>query len=299
MIFGFIAYVSRAKRWVLLIRPLGYKPSLASTYHALMTGYLANLALPRIGEVTRCVALGRKEKIPADQLIGTVIIERTVDMLTITLLLIIVLFTSSDQIMKLLDDSFFIPLHEKMAKAFGVTWILWAGLLIVGIISLMLVIRHKRRLRKFRFFDKLFNLAKGIINGVKSITRLERKWEFIFHTVLIWISYSLMTWVVVFSLESTSGVSFGESLTILVVGGLAMSAPVQGGFGVFHYAVSRTLIIIAGVSMEDGLAYAVLTHESQLILAIILGSVSFFLFFRKKKIHPLHPLDDNNSNSVQ
>ncbi len=299
MFFGIIAYVSRARRWILLINPLGYKPSLYSSYHALMTGYLANLALPRIGEITRCVALGRKEKIPVDQLIGTVIIERTVDMVTILVLLLAILLTSSDQIMKLLDESFFIPLHEKLAGLFGVTWVLWVALLTIGIIAFVLTIRYKRNLRKFRFFDKLFNLAKGIINGLKSITLLERKWEFIFHTVFIWLNYALMTWVVVFALKSTSGISFGESIIILVVGGLAMSAPVQGGFGVFHYAVSRTMIIVAGVSMEDGLAYAVLTHESQLILALVLGSISFFLFFRKKKIHPLHPLDDNNISPLQ
>ena len=48
-----------------------------------MTGYLANLALPRIGEITRCVALGKKEKIPVDQLIGTVVIERTIDFISL------------------------------------------------------------------------------------------------------------------------------------------------------------------------------------------------------------------------
>jgi uncharacterized protein (TIRG00374 family) len=299
MVFGFIAYVSRARRWVLLINPLGYKPSLMSTYHALMTGYLANLALPRIGEVTRCVALGKKEKIPVDQLLGTVIIERTVDFITVLLLLAVILLTSSDQIMKLLNESFFIPLHEKIVKIFGVTWIMWAALFTIGIVAFALTIKYRSNLRKFRFFDKMFRMARGIINGLKSITSLERKWEFIFHSVFIWINYALMTWVVVFALKSTSGISFSDSIIILVIGGLAMSAPVQGGFGVFHYAVSRTMIIIAGVSMEDGLAYAVLTHESQLILAIFLGAISFFLFFRMKKIHPLHPLDDNNSNSVQ
>lgn len=299
MVFGFIAYVSRARRWVLLINPLGYKPSLSSTYHALMTGYLANLALPRIGEVTRCVALGRKEKIPVDQLLGTVIIERAVDFFTIILLLIVILLTSSDQIMKLLDESFFIPLHEKITKIFGATWVMWVAIFALGLVALVLTIKYRSNLRKFTFFDRMFKMARGIINGLKSITSLERKWEFIFHSVFIWLNYALMTWVVVFALKSTSGVTFGESIIILVIGGLAMSAPVQGGFGVFHYAVSRTLIIVAGVSMEDGLAYAVLTHESQFILAIILGAISFFLFFRRKKIHPLHPLDENNSTSVQ
>ena len=79
----------------------------------------------------------------------------------------------------------------------------------------------------------MFDLARGIINGLKTITNLKRKWEFIFLTVFIWINYALMTWVVVFSIESTSHLTFGDSIFLLVIGGLAMSAPVQSGSGHF------------------------------------------------------------------
>ena len=96
--FGFFAFASRARRWVLLINPLGYHPSTRNSFYALMTGYLANLALPRIGEITRCVALGKKEKIPVDQLIGTVVIERTIDFFSLLSIMIILIFTSGEQI---------------------------------------------------------------------------------------------------------------------------------------------------------------------------------------------------------
>lgn len=294
VLFGFLAYVSRARRWNLLINPLGFRPSLSASYHSVMTGYLANLALPRIGEVTRCVALGKKAKIPVDQLIGTVLIERTVDFICLMLITLSVFFTSSDEIVELMKQSIFIPIQQKLLTLFGVTWILWAALLIISVMSVYLLFRFRKRLRKIRLFSKLFDMAKGIINGLKSIMNLERKWEFIFHTIFIWFCYAMMTWVVVFSLEATSNIDFGESIFLLVVGGLAMSAPVQGGFGVFHYAISRAVVTVEGVSMEDGLAYAILTHESQMLWVIIAGIITFFLFFRKdsEKIHPLHPLDD-------
>ena len=64
-----LAFFSRARRWELMINPLGYKPTFWNTFHSMMTGYLANLALPRIGEITRCVVLGKREKIPVDKLI--------------------------------------------------------------------------------------------------------------------------------------------------------------------------------------------------------------------------------------
>jgi hypothetical protein len=247
----------------------------------MMSGYLANLALPRIGEVTRCVALGRKEKIPVDQLFGTVLIERTIDFISLLLITTFLIFTRSEKINLFLKESILIPLQEKVFSLFGFTWIMWACLLVLGIILLLLLIRYRKSLRKIHFFAKMFDLAKGIINGLKTITNLDRKWEFIFHTVFIWINYALMTWVVVFSLESTSHLSFINSIFILVVGGLAMSAPVQSGIGAFHYFVSRGLAVVQGVNLEDGLVYAILTHESQLIFVAVVGTISFFIMFRK------------------
>jgi glycosyltransferase 2 family protein len=277
--FSLTAFVLRARRWQLLIRPLGFNPTFMHTFHSLMIGYLANLALPRIGEVTRCVVLGKKEKIAVDKLIGTVIIERTIDFLSVLLFLIIIIFTSEALINKFLKESIFIPLKEKVFSFINISWIFWAILALLAIIALYLMIRYRKNLRRFRFFSKIFDVAKGVITGLKTITNIERKWEFIFITIGIWISYALMTWVVLFCLKSTSDISFWNSLIILVVGGLAMSVPVQAGFGAFHWAVSQVLIVIQGISLEDGLTYALLSHESQIIFEIIVGLISIYIMY--------------------
>jgi uncharacterized protein (TIRG00374 family) len=279
--FGLVAYISRARRWMLLINPLGYHPSFMNSLYALMTGYLANLALPRIGEITRCVALGRKEKIPVDQLIGTVVVERTIDFISLMIIMIALIFTSSSDIGLFMKESILKPIEQNVVAVFGSTWILWATLFVIGAVTLGIMVGYRHSLRKIRFFAKMFDLAKGIINGLKTITNLKRKWEFIFHTVFIWLNYALMTWVVVFSLEVTSHITFGQSIFLLVIGGLAMSAPVQSGLGAFHYIISRGLLIVYGIPLEDGLVYALLTHESQLIFVVIAGTISFFMIFRK------------------
>ena len=287
ILFGLIAFLSRARRWVLLINPLGFKPSFRNAFYTMMTGYLANIALPRIGEITRCVALGKKEKIPVDQLIGTVVIERTVDFLSLLTIMVIMIFTSGKQIGLFLKESILVPIQQKVFSIFGNTWELGAILLSLVLITLFIIFRYKKKLRKIRFFSKLFDLAHGIINGLKTITNLERKWEFIFHTIFIWFNYVLMTWVVVFSLQSTSHLTMGNSIFILVIGGLAMSAPVQSGLGAFHYIVSRGLLIVFGFPIEDGLAYALLTHEAELISIAVLGAISFFVLLKKDKIPPV------------
>lgn len=284
--FGLLAYLSRARRWMILINPLGYHPTFRHTFYALMSGYLANLALPRIGEITRCVALGKKEKIPVDQLVGTVVVERTIDFISLLVIMLVLIFTSGSQIKEFLRESIFKPLQEKVFSMFGFTWIHWTFLFMLFVLMLYFMIRYKKSLRKIRFFSKMFEIAHGVINGLKTITNLKRNWEFIFHTIFIWLNYALMTWVVVFAIESTSHLSFGNSIFILVIGGLAMSTPVTGGIGAFHYFVSRGLAFVEGVKIEDGMVYAILTHESQLVFVVIVGVISFYLMFWRHKTPP-------------
>ena len=281
LLFALIAYISRARRWILLIHPLGFKPSLFNTFFALMAGYLANLALPRIGEITRCVALGKKEKVPVDQLIGTVVVERAIDFFSLLSIMIILIIIKGDEISGYLKESIFVPLRQKVFAMFGFTWIIWAIIVVVLSLMIFLVIRHRKKLRRIRLVDKLFTVIKGVINGMATITSLERKWEFILLTAFIWLNYALMTWIVVFALESTSHITPGDGIFLLVIGGLAMSAPVQSGLGAYHYFISRAVAFIGAVHIEDGLIYAFLTHESQMLLVIIIGAISFFMIFRK------------------
>jgi hypothetical protein len=281
--FSLLAFVLRARRWQLLINPLGFHPTFWRTFHAMMIGYMANIALPRIGEVTRCVVLGKKEKIAVDKLIGTVIIERTIDLLSVLLFLIVIILTSKTLINKFLKESIFMPLREKALSVINLPWIFWALLAFFAVAALYLMIRYRKSLRKFRFFSKMFDIAKGVITGLKTITNLNRKWEFIFLTISIWVSYAIMTWVVVFCLKSTSDITFWNSLIILVVGGLAMSVPVQAGFGAFHWAVSQVLIVMHGISREDGLTYAILSHESQIIFEILVGLISIYIMYGRNR----------------
>ncbi len=279
--FATIAYFSRARRWVLMINPLGYKPSLKNTFYSMMTGYLANLALPRIGEVSKCVALGKKEKIPVDQLIGTVVIERTIDILSLLVIMVFMLIVDGKIVGPFLRDYVYVPIHSKIAQIFGATWIFWLIIAFIGTMALVLMYIYREKLYKVRFFRKMADTAKGIIHGLKIITKIERKWEFVFHTIFIWVNYTLMTWVVVFAIQSTSHLDLLDGIFLLVVGGLAMSAPVQSGLGAFHIIIREALVIVYGLSAEDGLIYAILAHESQLLFGAILGIYSFYALVKK------------------
>jgi len=284
LMFAVFAYMSRARRWVLLIRPMGYKPRFINTFYAMMTGYLANLALPRIGEISKCVALGKKENIPVDKLIGTVVIERTIDFFSLVTIMIIMLFLDGGTLGPFLVKNIYDPLQVKLSSVFGSAWIFWILLAVSGLLILYIIYHFREKLRKIRFFAKIFDTLEGITQGLKTITAIEHKWEFIFHTVFIWVNYLLMTWVVVFTIDSTSHLNLADGVFILVIGGLGMTAPVTSGIGAFHFIVSQGLLLVYGIRLEDGLVYAILAHESQLIFGALLGIFSFYALVRKSPL---------------
>jgi len=70
--FALLAYISRARRWILLINSAGYN-LLKNAFYAMMRVY-SQTWRSQIGEVSSGCP-GQKEKIPVDQLFGTVVMK--------------------------------------------------------------------------------------------------------------------------------------------------------------------------------------------------------------------------------
>ena len=86
-----LAHYSRAMRWKILMEPLGYNPSNFNTFAAVMIGYLVNAGVPRLGEVVKCTLLARYEKVRADRLVGTIVMERAVDVVCLLIVFVVTL----------------------------------------------------------------------------------------------------------------------------------------------------------------------------------------------------------------
>lgn len=270
-----IAFFVRARRWDLLIEPLGYKPGFINTYHSVTVGYLANLILPRLGEVAKCAALGKKEKIPFDKLVGTIIIERTIDILTVSVLLGLMLLSGSTTTGSFLSENVIDPAKQKVSSFLLIFIILIA---VTGLVIILYVRLRKNNSHK-PFFKRIYSFVDGIYEGFKSIVRLKRKWEFIFLTILLWSIYLLMAYLPLFCLDSTSGLGMGGAMFILIIGSFGMAVPVQSGLGAYHWIVSRGLLVAYKIPLEEGLAYATISHESQLLVIAVVGAVSLFILF--------------------
>ncbi|MFO8235488.1 MAG: lysylphosphatidylglycerol synthase transmembrane domain-containing protein [Bacteroidales bacterium] len=278
LMFAFIGYISRAYRWRLLIKPLNYNPPIKNVFFALMIGYTANFAFPRIGEITRCGTLRKSDKIPVDSLLGTVIIERAIDLLLLIGIVVGVFLAKIDFFGAFLSNNVFKPMVKKLMEVFHLSSVWnWLLLVVILLVFYFLLKYLNRRFSSNRLFKKIKKLIRGVIRGVKTIVKMKDRWKFILHTFIIWLMYFLMTYILVFAFQSTSHLQPIDGLFLLVIGGIGMSAPVQGGIGVFHWINTLGLTMLYNIPRAEAVAYATVSHESQSVLAIFLGGVSFLL----------------------
>ena len=280
MILGIFSHVSRAIRWQIMIEPLGHKPSFLNTFMAVMVGYLANLAVPRIGEVTRCGVLKRYENLPLDSVFGTVVVERIMDTILLMIVSIITIVWQFDILSSKLIEAyytFFKPAQNP--DAFPIKTIMIVSL-VTMIIALFLL---RKKIMKSKFVLKITGVLKGFSEGLKTVTKLKKPYLFIFHSVFIWVIYFLGIYVGFKALPETSVLGVGASFAILFFGTFAFIL-VQGGIGAYQIIVQNTLVIY-GISANVGYALGWIIWSSQTLAIIIGGLLSLIILplINKKK----------------
>ncbi len=289
-------YFSRAYRWKMQIDPTGHKASFWSVYNAMMVGYLANLVLPRAGEVVRCTVLKRTDAIPVKVSLGTVITERVIDLVMLFSLITLTFFVEFDR----LHDFFTGYLNDKYESFEQNKFLIYSILgimVLLTVVAVTLLVIYLNKLRQNAFFIKMVAFARGVLDGVFSISKLENKGAFIFHTLFVWFTYYIMGYIAFFAIPATSGLGLNVALAVFVIGGLGMAAPVQGGIGIFHLMVQSTLLLY-GMSKESGMAYALLVHTTQTLLVVVMGGISFVVSMLKSRQQPISLLEPEEKDLV-
>ncbi len=287
IICGGWAYINRGMRWIVLIDALGYKSSKLNSISSVSVGYFTNLFIPRAGEITRCTALNRVEKIPVDKLFGTILVERVIDLVFLISLFLLTLILKLDLILR-----FFTELGSQSSDSTTLGSTKYYVLISILIFFVLAYYLLKKWIVKTSFYEKIIEFIDGLKEGFKSIKKMKRKSSFWFHTISIWIMYFLMTYVCFFAIEETSHLTISDGLFLLVLGGIGMVIPTPGGIGSYHAIVMIGLSVL-GVGKvylgEDGdpanpaLLFPTIVHASQTLVAIIMGSVGMILLFINKK----------------
>lgn len=266
---GVLSHLSRAIRWRYLLEPMGYDVKIKHSFFAVMSGYLMNYIVPRLGEVSRCAMINRTDKVPFEKLIGTVVVERIVDLLMTALISATILFTQYD----LLSEFIASMTGSTPSIGFILMLILIA---MIGLGVFLLILKNRESLSKKPWLHKLFSFWDGILEGLKSILALKKIGWFLFHSFFIWTMYFMMSWLVFYSIPGTSMLGVDAGLTVLLAGTLAIIIPIPGGVGTFHTIVPAALLLY-GVSEVDGLTYALISHSTQMLMIFLIGGISLFL----------------------
>lgn len=261
VIMGIVSHVSRAYRWKFLLNPLGYSIKLSNGFMAVMAGYLANLGIPRSGEVLRGGIVATYEEIPFKKAFGTIISERVIDLIMLSLIIVITIILQSQHMFSYFGDKISDPFIS-----LGVLILL----LFFGVLGLKILRRSNNK-----FIVRIRDFGEGILEGVKSIYFMKKKGAFVFHTVLIWVLYVLMFYVIKYAVPETTDLSIGPILVTFVAGSLAMSLT-NGGIGAFPLAIAYALLLF-DIDESAGKAFGWILWGSQTVINTVIGTLSFLL----------------------
>jgi hypothetical protein len=293
MLVGAISVLIRSERWRLIMIPLnkgaegkGRVKSLHA-WDALNIAYLTNFAIPRAGEITRCGVISRKSGLSFEKVVGTVVLERSFDMLCLLIVTFSLFFISWDTFGYFIRNEIIIPAGRLLGFGTGsadngagfINMLIILGLLTAAFLIFAFIIykyRHRNAL-----FRKISDILTGLIAGLASGVKMPQKWLFFLYTILLWVSYWLMSWTTILSFPSVSGLGPADALFLMVVGSFGWVVPVQGGIGAYHFIVSLALTSVYSITQTTGIVFATISHESQAVQMLILGVVSMISVSRK------------------
>jgi glycosyltransferase 2 family protein len=264
-IMSLLSHLSRAMRWKLLMEPLGYKPALKNLFSVTMIGYLANAAVPRLGEILKCTFLARYEKLKTDKLVGTILVERTFDFICYLVFIAITILLQADVIGGSIKEKF-----EEIANAPGMP--VWAKLLLLAgaVIGFMLIMRLLvKKYPQNKIILKISGIVKGLGQGFATIKNLKNRKLFLAHTVFIWAMYLLQVYIGFSAMQGTEHLGIKAAFSVLTLATLAMIAT-PGGIGVFPVFVMKTLMIY-NIAKESGQAFGWLIWGASTSIVIIAG----------------------------
>ena len=274
------SHFSRAIRWKILMEPLGYKPRLSNTYMAVLIGYLANLAVPRLGEILKCTILARYEKVPADKLVGTIVAERAFDMICLLILMVVTIITQTG----LIGDFIYNLAAENVgskARGLSVTKIVIAVGILIALVGLMVYVFKK--FAHVSFIGKIRKIIGGVWQGLTSVRFVKNKGWFIFHSVFIWSMYLASVQIGMWALQETEGFGIKAAMSVLFTGSIAMILT-PSGIGAYPELVMRTMLLY-GLDEAYGKAFGWVLWTVQFFQILIFGLIALVLlpYLNKKK----------------
>lgn len=270
----------RAMRWKTMLVPVIGPKSTWNLFSAVMVGYAFNNVLPRGGEFLRPYVYSRREKVSFSMLFATIMLERVLDLLTLITLFCGVFFFFREQLKQALPN---LQIEKLLIPT---------GIVIVALILCLYPPFMKAVLRIFikplsgKFYEKLTGIFDRFMLGFTILKRPGQYVRLAAESLLIWLFYTLPMYLTFFSFhfQSVSNLGFDDAVLLIVISGIGFTvAPTPGAIGVYHFLIQTALVRLYGVSPEEALAYATVTHGMNFIVQMLFGGI-FVLRENVKKL---------------
>ncbi len=271
-VVGAASHYVRAARWRYLLETIDLHPTLTNTMFSVMIGYLANLVLPRAGEVAKCTVLAKYEKMPAHKMVGTIVAERAFDVLSLIVIATATFFIEMDRI-----NSYVSGLIDKFLDGHGAYLLILPALLGIGILVTYMVYKKNKE-------SKVGIIIKEMTHGILSIFHMKKKWQFLGLTIIMWGLYASQIYLGLLCLPATHNLPVMASMVVLVYGSLALIVT-PGGIGAYPLLVQQILAGPYGANEVTSMAFGWIAWALQTIVIVVLGllSLAFIHSYNQKR----------------
>ena len=270
MFISIFEHVLRAYRWNLLMESPKNKFSTFITTNVVIVSYFFALFIPRFNDFVRCYLISKTNNIKISTSLGTVVSERIFDLISLFILILFLFFIEFEKFYSFIREYIFFNISID-----GYTLIV----ILLILISLFFISKYLNN--KSEYLGKKIQEFKS---GMFSVKKIYRNKNFLVSTVLLWLIYFLMGYVILFAIDETSSLSLVAGLAVLVSGTLGMIVPVNAGIGAYHFLVA-SILIGYNIDYETGLFFATILHTSQIVCLAFLGLVSSLILFFKLRLN--------------
>lgn len=262
-----VTMMAKAWRWRLLYRPRNEAPSFSNLFWALSLGQLVNTAVPffRLGEVARVYDLGQQAESSKAQALGTLVVEKVLDlmMLALTLFLLLPFLV----IPQFVTDSG-IALAIVAAIAF-------LGLYLTAYRSDLVLRVSRPVLRRLpgSLGERVEPMVTAGLHGLAALRSRRATLALLLASLLI-AGLSILTPLVLFpALDLSLGLASAAAIHVAVtVGTVPPSTPAK--VGVFEFLVAFMLRFFGVENASVILAYTLLFHLVVVLPQILFGAVA-------------------------
>jgi len=266
----------RAERWRLLLKEDQRYVSRSTLFAGVMLGYFVNNFIPRLGEVSRPIYVAKKNDLSTGNLIGTIVLERLVDVFSMFLIVgFVAVYLSKD--FGLLEQMFGIDQWSRLVYLVIPVFLILC-IFIIWLVYRLLSNLEKRNAIRSPLLMKILEILKSFTEGMNSLRNVNNWPVFLLFTGAIWLGYILMAWLPfsMLDLGREFSLGFNDAMVLTIVSSIGVSIPTPAGIGSYHLLIQQSMWLLYSVPLSTALTYATVTHAATFLVVLVFAPIALW-----------------------